>query len=92
MAAVRITMQTTPRTTNSLAPNLSHVEYSTCKGQTAHDGTGGRREQVHKAVAGGVDHDHGLHREVQLMGQAPRIGMETVAMPEDDGIRKDSTM
>ena len=29
MAAVRITMQTTPRTTNSLAPNLSHVEYST---------------------------------------------------------------
>ena len=65
--------------------------------QATHNRAAGRSEQVHEAICGAENHDHGLDREVQLAGQTahaakgPMMGMDTVAMPELDGIKNEST-
>ncbi len=56
--------------------------------QATHNRTAGRSEQVHKAICGAEDHDHGLDRETEVRSM---MGMDTVAMPELDGIKNEST-
>lgn len=92
IAAVRITMQTTPRMMNSFAPNFNHVEYSTFASA---------RPPMMAPLVGVNRFTRPLPalkimimtsgENPRLFAKGPMIGMDTVAMPEEDGMRNDST-
>ena len=93
IATVRIMAQTTPRMMNSLPPNLSQVEYSILA----------NAKPPMMAPLVGVNRFTRPLPALKIMimtsvekpsefASGPMMGMDTVAMPEDDGIRNDSTM
>ncbi len=93
IATVRMTAQTTPRMINSLPPNLSHVEYSIFA----------KAKPPIMAPLVGVNRFTRPLPALKIMimtsvenpsefAKGPMIGMDTVAIPDDDGIRNDSTM
>ena len=86
-------MLMTPMTRIAFQANFSQVlVLHTGQRKAAHDSAAGRREQVHKAVAAAADLHHHFRAEAQLLGKRAHDGIEAEAMPEEDGMRKLSTM
>ena len=92
MASVRRTTHTAPNRAKSFAPNLSHVEYSTFASASP----------PIMAPLVGVNRFTkplpALNTIIMTSTEKPSwsargamMGMETVAMPEDDGMRNEST-